>query len=79
MTFNFNDPKQWEALTASKTANPTYTATYDFSIAKEISVDGQDPWVTDSSLLLPLIKNVVANGDPTDGTLSYRVTVGVRG
>jgi hypothetical protein len=74
-TFNFHDPLQWKALTAVKTANPTYTAQYAWSIAKEISADGQDPWVTDSSLLTPLVKNVPPNGDPTDATLSYRVKV----
>jgi len=75
VTFEFHDPKQWEALTATKTANPTYTANYAWSIAKEISADGQDPWVTDSSLLTPLLKNVLPNGDPTNATLSYRVKV----
>jgi len=75
VTFNFHDPLQWKALTAVKTANPTYTAQYAWSIAKEISADGQDPWVTDSSLLTPLVKNVPPNGDPTDATLSYRVKV----
>jgi len=75
VTFNFHDPVKWQALTADKTANPTYTAQYAWSIAKEISADGSDPWVTDSSLLTPLLKNVLPNGDPTDGTPSYRVKV----
>ncbi len=73
-TFNFHDPKQWQALTATKTAVPTYTASYDWSIAKEISKDGSAPWVADTTSGTPLTKTVPASGNPTTGTLSYRVS-----
>ena len=74
-TFDFHDPKQWQALTATKTANPTYKASYAWSITKEISKDGSAPWVSNTSILTPLVKTVPVNGDPTNGTLSYRVKV----
>ncbi|MFL6024962.1 MAG: prealbumin-like fold domain-containing protein [Marmoricola sp.] len=74
-TFTFVDNKQWQALTATKTANPTYTAQYAWAISKEISADGNAPWVADTSILTPLVKNVPTNGDPTNSTMSYRVKV----
>lgn len=73
-TFNFHDPKQWQALTATKTAVPTYTATYDWSIVKEISKTGSAPWVADTTSGTPLTKTVPAAGNPTTGSLSYRVS-----
>ncbi|MCX6397892.1 MAG: LPXTG cell wall anchor domain-containing protein [Propionibacteriales bacterium] len=70
VTFTFNDPKQFQALTATKTANPTYTAQYAWSIVKEVSPNGQDGWVDDA-----ITKNVPANGNLTLASLFYRVKV----
>lgn len=70
ITFTFNDPKQFQALTATKSANPTYTAQYAWSIIKEVSPNGQDGWVDDA-----ITKNLPANGNPTLASLFYRVKV----
>lgn len=74
-TFTFVDPKQWEALTASKTAAETYTADYDWSILKEISATGDAPWSSSTTEGSPLITTIPADADPTIASLFYRLTV----
>jgi len=75
VTFTFEDPKQWEALTAEKTAEESYTAVYDWSIVKEISATGDAPWSSSTTEGSPLITTIPATDDPTILSMFYRVTV----
>ncbi len=75
VTFTFEDPKQWEALTAEKSAEVSYTAEYDWSIIKEISATGDAPWSSTTTEGSPLITTIPADADPTLLPFFYRVTV----
>lgn len=75
VTFTFEDPKQWEALSASKTAEETYTASYAWSILKEVSATGDAPWSSSTTEGSPLITTIPATDDPTIASLFYRVAV----
>jgi LPXTG-motif cell wall-anchored protein len=75
VTFTFEDPKQWEALTAEKSAEETYTAEYDWSIIKEISATGDAPWSDATTEGSPLITTIPADADPTVLPFFYRVKV----
>jgi len=75
VTFTFEDPKQWEALTAEKSAVASYTAEYSWSIIKEISATGDAPWSSTTTEGSPLINTVPADADPTLLPFFYRVNV----
>ena len=73
-SFTFHDPKKWKALTATKTAQPTYTASYGWSVVKEISANGANGWQAATTQGSPLDKHAPAN-DPNAANLYYRVAV----
>ncbi len=73
-TFPFEDHKQWEALTATKTATATFAASYDWSILKEVAPTAVGPWSDANDPNNPLVKKAPA-GSPNAGNLYYRVTV----
>ncbi len=73
-SFNFVDHRIWKGLTATKTANPTYRATYHWSINKEISANGTSGWSTSTTSGSPLVKNVAPSAVDAS-KLFYRVTV----
>lgn len=75
VTFTFEDPRQWQALTAEKTAVPSYTAEYAWSIVKEISATGDAPWSAATTEGSPLVTTIPATADPTVAPLYYRVKV----
>jgi LPXTG-motif cell wall-anchored protein len=74
ITFNFVDHKKWLPLTLSKTATPTYHASYGWQLVKEIAASPNGPWFADTTANAPLIKKV-AEGAANAGTLYYRATV----
>ncbi|MGO4257628.1 SpaA isopeptide-forming pilin-related protein [Marmoricola sp. RAF53] len=73
-TVTFKDPKRWKPLTATKTAVPSYTATYGWSIDKQVSANGVDGWKSATKDDEPLVKNVPGT-DPNANQLYYRVAV----
>ncbi|MBO9522087.1 MAG: hypothetical protein J7518_11170 [Nocardioidaceae bacterium] len=74
ITFNFVDHKQWKPLTISKTATPSFHASYAWSVVKEIAAGPNGPWFADTSNGDPLVKNVPDDA-ANAGNLYYRVTV----
>lgn len=70
-TFNFTDHRIWKGVTATKDATPRYTATYNWSVDKEISPNGTSGWTSATTPGSPLVKNVPSG---TADTLFYRVT-----
>jgi hypothetical protein len=73
-TFNFVDHKIWSPLTISKTASPSYHASYAWSILKEIGGSSTGPWHDSTDAADPFVKNV-ADGTAGAGDLWYRTVV----
>ena len=73
-TFDFVDHRIWKGLSATKSADPTYRATYHWSVDKEISPNGTSGWTTSTTSGTPLVKNTAPNAANAD-KLFYRVTV----
>ncbi len=71
VTIAFRDPKKWDDLTVQKTATASYSASYAWSIDKQVANSANGPWTdtgagTDSEQI---------NNAAGSGTFYYRVAV----